>query len=144
MAIDTRITDGRGTGQTARITAQGQLVVAPADFSESSTQTLGTNDTPVNFWGPVVNKNFIITDILLFANKNVGAADATVTIYESTDGPATATQSKVILQTEMLKQTSRDLIGLNIRVTEGSWVNGVTDDDDVFATIAGYYITTGG
>lgn len=144
MAIDTRITDGRGTGQTACITAQGQLVVAPADFSESSTQTLGTNDTPVNFWGPVTNKNFIITDILLFANKNVGAADATVTIYESTDGPATATQSKVILQTEMLKQTSRDLIGLNIRVTEGSWVNGVTDDDDIFVTIAGYYITTGG
>jgi spore germination protein YaaH len=144
MTIDTRLIDGRGTGQGARITAQGQLVVAPADFSESATQTMGTNDTPVNFWGPIQKKNFIITDILLYANKNVGAADATVTLYESTDGPATATQSKVILQTEMLKQTSRDLIGLNIRVTEGSWVNGVTDDDDIFATVAGYYITTGG
>ncbi len=40
----------------------------------------------------------------------------------------------------MLKQSARDLIGLNIIITEGSWVNGVTDDDDVFATVAGYYI----
>jgi hypothetical protein len=140
MTIEVLLTDGRGSGARACVTPEGQLIVAPANFSTASTQTMDTDNTPVGFWPPIQGKKFVITDILLFANRNVGAADATVTIYESTDGNASATQSKIILQTEMLKQTSRDLVGLNIEVTAGSWVNGVTDDDDIFATVMGYYI----
>jgi hypothetical protein len=100
---------------------------------------MGTADTPVSFFAPQQGKRFIITDILLYANKNVGVGDATVTIYESSDGPATATQDKILMQTEMLKQTHRDMIGLNLATQEGHWLNGVTNDDDVFVTIMGYY-----
>jgi hypothetical protein len=138
MGIDVRLRD-RSTGAGAKVLTNGQLVVGTLANSDTSVQTMGTANTPVSFFAPISGHKFVVTDILLYANKNVGAGDATVTIYESTDGPATATQSKILLQTEMLKQTSRDLIGLNLAVSEGSWLNGVTDDDDVFATIMGYY-----
>ena len=42
---------------------------------------------------------------------------------------------------EIPKKTSLTLTGLNIIVTEGRWVNVKTDDDDVFATVAGYFVT---
>jgi len=138
MGMDIRLRDSF-TGAGAKVLANGQLVVGTLANSDTSVQTMGTANTPVSFFPPVNSQKFIITDILLYANKNVGVNDATVTIYESTDGPATATQSKILLQTEMVKQTSRDLIGLNLAVSSGSWLNGVTDDDDIFATIMGYY-----
>ena len=144
MALISKISDGSGTKTLARVTTRGQLVVGPADFSEASTVTLGTDNVPVNLFGPISGKNFIITDILIYANRLVGVNDATVTIYESSVGPASTTQTKVLLSTEMVKQSSRDLIGLNLEVAEGRWVNAVTDDDDVFVTVMGYYIKVNG
>lgn len=139
MGVISKITDGTGDGFKAEVTCRGQLVVGPTSFSEATSIKLETDDVPVNLYPPKANMNFIITDILLYANKNVGAGDATVTLYESSVGPTSATQTKVILQTEMVKQTSRDLTGVNVEVTEGRWLNAVTDDDDVFITVFGYY-----
>jgi hypothetical protein len=126
-------------GQRSDVRGNGQIVVGPFNSSTASTVTLDTAATSYNIWGPSTDENFIITDILIYANKNVGVNDATLVIYESTDGPATGTQSKILLNTEMVKQTTRDLVGLNLKVTEGSWVNAETDDDDVFLTVMGYY-----
>ena len=141
MTIATHIRDSQ-TSTSARVLSTGQLVVGPAGFSDASVQTMGTAATPVSFFAPRQGQRFVITDILLYANRNVGVNDATVVIYESADGPATATETKILLQTEILKQSSRDLIGLNLATTEGNWINGVTDDDDVFATVMGYYVPT--
>ena len=140
--IKVSLSDPLKQGQSATVNNRGELIVGRSLPSTASTAIMGTANTAVNFWGPKAGCTFIITDILLYANKSVGAGDATVTIYESTDGPATSTQSVVILSTEMLKKTSRDLTGLNLEVTAGNWVNGITDDDDIFATIMGYYVTT--
>jgi hypothetical protein len=139
MAVVTKIVNGSGTGDQATVSCRGQLVVGPLSFSESSSIKLETDDVPLNLFPPKSGFNFIVTDILLYANKNVGAADATVTIYESLVGPESATQTKVVLQTEMLKQTSRDLTGLNLEISTGNWLNAVTDDDDIFITVMGYY-----
>lgn len=140
MAIISKIQDASGTSNKVRVTSRGQLVTGSLEFSTASSAILDTDDTPVNFWAPIAKKNFIITDILLFADKNVGVNDATVTIYETSVGPASATQTKVLLTTQMLKQTSRDFIGLNLEVTSGRWVNAVTDDNNVYVTIMGYYV----
>jgi hypothetical protein len=97
--------------------------------------------TAYNYVTPLMGHKIVITDILLYANKNVGAGDATVTIYGNSTGPSDTTEDIVILQTEMLKQTSRDLTGLNIILdVEGHWLNGKTDDDDVYLTIGYYYV----
>ncbi len=40
----------------------------------------------------------------------------------------------------MLKQTSRDFVGLNLVINEGKWLNIKTDDATIFASVLGYYV----
>lgn len=140
MTIDVKLQDGRGTGNGVRVTNRGQLITGPAQFSTAYNLELTAAATAGNIAEPRANNNFIITGMLLYANRNVGVNDAHLTIYESVDGPATDTETKVILETDIAKQTSRDIPALNIEVTEGMWLNAITDDDDILITVLGYYV----
>lgn len=137
--VETEIRDAGGTGNKALVTEFGQLVVGPIAYSSSATQKLELNDTAYNFIAPKKGKNIVITDILLYANRSVGVNDATVEIYEA-DAVDELIVSDTIIKTEMVKQTSRDLTGLNLITKGGKWINAKTDDDDVFVTIMFYYI----
>jgi len=141
MSLKTIIQDGQGSGSKARVSKYGQLITAPLDYSTPVTITLDAINTAYNFVVPKSGHKIVITDIFLFANKNVGVGDATVDIYTSDIGPDSLTVKEIILETEMLRQSSRDLIGLNLAVEgEGRWLNAKTDDDDIFCTIAYYYV----
>ena len=139
MAIIGTLEDGRGTQNKAKISSRGQLAVGPLDFSTAYSVEANVNDTAFNFVPPIAGQRFVITDILLYANKGVGAGDATVELYEAT-GDTVTTVTTVILNIEMLKQTSRDITGINLICTEGLWINIKTNDNTVFATIMGYYV----
>jgi hypothetical protein len=141
MSIDVKVKDGWGTGNSACVTERGQLVTAPLAYSEVFTVIAALNNVAFNFVSPLSKHRFVITDILLYANKGVGASDATVDVYEA-DSATETTISKSILSIEMLKQTSRDITGLNLIVSPGKWINIKTDDNTIFATIMGYYVTT--
>jgi len=130
--------DGSGSKVTATVTSIGQLVIAPYAYDEVVSGILDVDNTAVNFFGPKTGKQFVLTTILLNANKSV-STDCIVDIYEATTD-VTATITKSILSIEMLKNTSRDITGLNLLITEGRYINGKTDDDDVFVTLMGYYI----
>jgi hypothetical protein len=82
----------------------------------------------------VPGSQFIITDIILIADKNV-TTDTLVEIYEAS-GPDSTVVDKAIFTTEMLKNSDLVLTGLNWKVNSGKYLNAKTDDDDVFATIA--------
>jgi hypothetical protein len=139
MVLNVNLRDGTGGNYAARCTSRNELVTNKYDYSLSYTVEADLINTAYNFVGPVAGKRFVITDILIYANKNVGAGDATVEIYEA-DGSTNTTVTKSVLKTEMLKQTARDLTGLSMIVTEGKWLNIKTDDDDIFATVMGYYV----
>lgn len=136
--IDVNIAD-RATGNSTLITSRGQLVTGALDYSTAYTVEANVINTAFNFVGPIIGKRFVLTDVLLYANKGVGAADATVELYETTSATST-TVERAILTMEMLKQTSRDMTGLNLICTAGRWINIKTDDNTVFATIMGYYV----
>jgi hypothetical protein len=139
--IKVEIKDGQGSGVSTKVSEYGQLIVAPLDYSTVSTVKMEAASTAYNYIKPKQGHKIVITEILLYANKNVGAGDATVTIYTSDVGPSTTTVKETILETEMLKQTARDLTGLNFLIeNEGRWVNGKTDDDDIFCSIGYYYV----
>ena len=139
--IGTFIKDGGGQGHSVRVTSYGQLVTAPVAYSQASSQKLEVDDTAYNLASPEASNLIVITDILLYANKSVSATtEAIVTIYESSVGPSEADVTTTLLQTEMLKQSSRDITGLNLVTTEGTWINAKTSDDDVFVTIMFYYL----
>lgn len=124
---------------TSKISSRGELVVGKLAFSEAYNATADVINTAYSVIAPKTKQRFLITDILIYANKNVGVNDATIYIYEAS-GPDITTVTKSILNTEIKASTSRDLTGLNLIITEGVWVNVKTDDDDVFFTIMGYYV----
>ena len=127
------------TGSLARVTERGQLVTASLSYSDTYNVQVTLTNTAYNFIAPKQKKRFVITDILLYANRDVAVTDATVVIYEATS-PSTTTVSKTILSIEMPKNTSRDIIGLNLITNEGVWLNIKTDDNTIFANMMGYYV----
>ena len=139
MSIKVELKDGSGSGNQAKVTSRGQLVTSPLDFSTFYNVTADVINTAYNLVSPQTGKRFVITTIHLYANKNVGAGDATVVLYE-TDSATDTTVNETIINIELLKQTHLTLSHLNTIVTEGQWINVKTDDDDVFANIAGYFI----
>jgi len=139
MGVSFTVEDGYGTENVARVTERGQLVVSNINFEEAYNAVANVNNQAFNLVTPDSDKQFVITAILLYANKNVGTNDATIEIYEAEDDNDT-TVAKSILQVEMPKQTTRDIVGLNLIVTEGRWVNIKTDDNTIYSTIFGYYV----
>lgn len=142
MSLKIELKDGHGDGYTQKVSKWGIAATGAIDFSVSYPVTASVINTAYNFVGPQAGKQFIVTDIMLYANKNVGANDATVEIYEA-DGVDSTTVYKSVLVTEMLKQTSRDFIGLNLLVTQGKWLNIKTDDNTIYASVLGYYVPVG-
>ena len=136
MAVPSHIVDPHN-GLAARVTEFGQLVVSPIAYSIPVAQTLTAINTGYNFIEPSANHQIVITDIILTADKAVGTNGAAVEIYTANAITDTTVVADVI-NIEMLKNTSRDLIGLNFIVGKGLWVNAKTDDNNIQVTI-GYY-----
>lgn len=136
--ISVFLKDGGGKGFSARISPVGELAVAPIAFSDPIARELTAINVPANFFVPKAGHSLVVTDIILYANRNVGVNDATVLIYEATGSTITASQ-KTLLRQEMAKQTSLPLNGLNWNVTGGAFLNARTNDSEVFVTIAAYF-----
>lgn len=116
----------------------GQLITSPFSYDLVEAILLDVDDQVYNFYKPRVGKSFVITGIILNATKAV-TADCIVDVYAGTSIDDSDITDNVF-QVEMLKNSSLPLLGLNILVAEGKWVNAKTDDDDVFCTIMGYYV----
>ena len=139
MGIKTTIKDGKGNNHEVKVTERNQLVIAPLDFSVLYHVKAEVVNTAYNLIPPLTGKRFVITELVLYANKSVGVSDATVIIYEALS-PTTITEHLVIFTQEMVKQTTLVMTGLNIIIEEGIWLNVKTDDDDIFVNMAGYYV----
>jgi hypothetical protein len=136
MPVPSHIVDPHN-GLAARVTEFGQLVVSPIAYSVPVADTLTVINTAYNFVEPEAGHQIVITDVILTADKTVGVNGAAVEIYTA-DSPTSTVVTKSVLDIEMLKNTSRDLIGLNFLVGKGRWVNAKSDDVNIQVTI-GYY-----
>ena len=142
MGMDVRLNDGSGKKYSVKVTSRNQLVTSPLDFSTFYPVEVDAINTAFVIAPAIVNFQFIITDIILYANKSVGVNDATVEIYEAAEA-TTATVFKSVFNQEIVKQTSLALNGLNIIVTAGKWLSVKTNDATIFANVAGYYVPEG-
>lgn len=127
-----------GSGATAKITKSGELVVAPLSYDEVANQTLDSANTAENFFTPKSQQQFVITTILLNADKSV-TTDVIVDVYEA-DSLTSITIDKAILHVEILKNGQRDITGLHLLINTGVFINAKADDANVNITIMGYYI----
>ena len=129
-----------GGGGEATVTHAGQLHVAPYAYDTVEAQEMTVINTAYNFYKPRVGYDFVITGILLGGDRNIGANGSLVEVYEATAADSTVV-TKLILKVDLLKQTSRDILPMNILVENGLFVNAKMDDNNIEATITGYYIT---
>ena len=129
----------------AKVTKRGQTVVAPLSYSRFFTNTASVINTAYNLVTPKPGKKFVITDMILSADKGVsGTNGAIVEVYEA-EAIDTTTVSTTIYSDEILKLDRVILTGLNVLiVNEGRWINFKTNDNNVRASIAGYYIAAEG
>lgn len=127
-------------GFKVKVTKSGELVVAPLAYDETMFVELAEDDTAYNFYEPKPQKQFVITGVLAYGDKQVSAVtNATVIIYEA-DSIDTLTVDKVLLQFEIGQNQSIPISSLRTLVNVGKWINSKTDDDDIHMTIMGYYI----
>lgn len=128
------------SGKSAKVTSRGQLITAPIEYSSAYNATLDVAATAYNLVLPKAGKRFVITDLLMYANKNVdNVTEAAVVLYEASSEISTTVAAEIV-STEMLRSATRDFIGLNLITSESVHINAKTSDDDVFVTLMGYYI----
>jgi len=139
MATPAVIKD-HATGNAARVTEFGQLVVAPLAYSTPIAKSLTPASTVFNFIEPAQDQNIVITDITASANFGVSVTTpASVSIYQAS-APDTLVVDELILSPQLLRGGNVSLIGLNFLIPEGKWVNAFTDDDIILLTIAFYRV----
>ena len=138
--IKTKIIDGTGTGRQVKVLSTGALAVSSPSYDDAVFNTLDTDAQGYTFYGPKDGKQFVLTGVIAFADKEVSDnTDTDITIYES-DGDGSATENKILLKFGMGRLTSISILPLNVITNLGKWVNAKTTDDDVHMTILGYYI----
>ena len=137
MPIQVQLTGQKG--QIVEVTPRGQLVVAPLTYSTGRFNNMDVIDTAYNFYEPIPGKRFVMTGFIVATNRNVGVNGAVIIFYEA-DAVDSLTVDETILQLDMVKNDVLPIVGLNFILSEGAFLNGKTDDDDVLATIMGYEI----
>jgi hypothetical protein len=134
--------NGHGRPYSAKVTNRGQVVTAPIEYDQSYFNSMTSTGTAYNFVTPKTKMRFVITGFIATSNKDVGTTNgATIPIIE-TDGPASTTPTKTLLQLELTKLDGRELTGLNLLTNKGVWVNASTNDATVNLTLMGYYVDT--
>lgn len=140
MSLSVEIEDGRsGTRNKVKVTNRGQLVTAPIDFSTSSFNSMLVNNQAYNFAVPQAGKRFVITDIIVSGDKNVGTSGSEIVIYEAT-AVDSATVDVNLFQFTITKNTTQSITGLNVITNAGKWINAKMDDNNVNLTILGYSV----
>ena len=136
------IVDSRGTGQGAKVTLAGALVVATLRYDQTQYLELAEPDVAYNFFEPQDGMQFVITGIHMKADRQVSnTVDADVVLFEA-ESPESDTVDRVIFQEAMIRGEFLTL-RTNILVNEGKFLNATTTDDDIHITVMGYYIEAG-
>ncbi len=139
MAVKS-IIEGGDSGRLATVTPGGALAVGPVSFNLIQFRELAVANTAYNFYGPLPEKQFVVTNIFAYGDKQVAAAtNATVEVYEASSTTTTVVD-EIIMQFEIGQNEFHPFTNLNLLVSAGVFINAKTDDDDVHMNILGFYI----
>ena len=142
MTVEVFLKGASGPSTAASVSRNGEVLIRRYTYDEAVYKEIGTDNTAVNFYGPKAGFQFVITGVVLKADAQVSTTtDAAVVIYEASTA-TTTTADKVLFQTAMLKSDQVAVTGMQLLVNKGKYVNGKTSDDDIHATILGYYVPT--
>jgi hypothetical protein len=141
--INTKII-GSSSNYVANVTDRGQLVVAPISYSNFYSITASVINTAYNVVPPKSYKKFVITDMIIAADRDVSSTNgAIISVYEAT-GPTVTAVSRLLYQDEITKLGRAIITGMNIITSENIWINLKTDDSSVRINMGGYYVIADG
>jgi len=138
MALPVVLVGTKGT--RSEVTKSGEVVVAPLSYSDTVFASMETVDIAYNFFQPKFEKQFVITGLLAFADKDINDASATDIIVHEATAVASTVEDKVLMHFGMAKLSLLPFAPLNILVNSGVFVNAKTNDNNVLITITGYFI----
>lgn len=128
------------SGKTAKVSKFSQLIVAPLDYSTPISNSLSVIDTAFNFITPKQDHSIVITDIIVSADNSVSnVVPAEIEIYQA-DEADSLTIDVGIVSPRLVRSDNLPLVGLNILVPEGQWVNAKTNDNNILVTIMFYRV----
>lgn len=136
------IIQDKNTKNSACVTENGQLIVAPISYSEPYYVKLAVLNTPYEIIPGITNKAFVITGILIASDKNFASATVAeaVTIYEAAVEDI-STQLKILFQFDLLRNERVVATGLNIITNTARSLVGIAPTSAaVDITLAGYYL----
>lgn len=137
MPIEVNLADGTGSSRhRVKISHNGELFVRTR-FQEVSRVSANGTGTAFNLKEPKTNSNFIITGLIMNADKNV-TASALVEVYEA-NSPTSITQTKNLITLDIPKNATVSTVPLLLKVTEGTYINAETDDATVNVVLLGYF-----
>ena len=138
MSVPSHILDPK-TKMVARVSEFGALAVAPLEYSTVFSVKMDVTSTAYTLIEPKGNHSIIITDIVMTGSKNVGVNNSLVEVYSSeTEGSLDA--SAGVFTSEVAKNGSLVLNGLNFIIPEGRFLLSKIDDADVYIAIGYYYV----
>lgn len=140
MAVPINIVDPL-TGRSAKIVNGGAVAVLPPEYNLIFSVKMDVAGQVYNLVPPKPNNYFIGNLLIMTANKNVGVNDATISIYAASAADEALGAGNIeFLSTEMVQKTQIVIPGMNVRTLDaGAYINCVTDDNDVYVTLFGYY-----
>lgn len=138
MPVPSHITDPLN-GTVARVSEFGALAVGPLQYSTVSSIKMDTTGLAYTVIEPIGKHSIILTDIVLTASKNVGVNNSLVEIYAS-DIEGSLNAAEGVFQSEVAKNSSLVLNGLNFIIPEGRYLLSKIDDADIFIAVGYYYV----
>ena len=138
MAIPSHIIDPRSK-MAARVSDFGALAVAPIQYSTVFSVKMDVINTAYTLVEPKGKHSIIITDIVLTGSRNIGVNNSTVEIYSNVIENTTDSTAGVF-QSEVPKNESLVLNGLNFIIPAGKFLLSKMDDADVFVALGYYYV----
>jgi len=141
---DFQLVDER-TGLAAGISSRGELFTAPISYSEPHYVSIDVAATAFEIVPGKAGKKFVITSMLLASSKTFASATTaeTLTIYEASTADLD-TNTKILVQLDMLKNDRMVATGLNIATSNAISIAAIATDISVDVTVSGYYVVING
>ena len=138
MTIDTIIIGGRGKPHRVGVSKNGELITSQLSFDMGIRKVLDSTGTAFNHVEPESGKKFIITGLVINADKNV-TASAVTEFYEA-DSPTNATASTALLTIDVPKNETVVITNIRMETSTGVYLNSKTDDATVNYMVLGHFV----
>lgn len=135
--INTVITDSK-TKKSAKVTSNGELITAPFNFDMGIRKVLNATGTAFNHVVPKSGEKFIITGLIINADKNV--TSSAVTEFYEADSPTNTTASEGLVTIDVPKNETVVITGINMETNQGVYLNSKTDDATVNFMVLGHFV----